>query len=190
MLYPLCLLYNIVFFVWSEHFIFNFIWPYFPPLAPARWRCWPGQPGSHTKLWGGLAHRLPPAEQDDWWLFPHSPKRHLPVPKRGRRRLRTQWCRSEREEGRSGGVAGLGPWHSRSHLLHSEGGHWCTVDDIHQTHPTCEVVRAARPPYCVRPGMPASVRPSNSANARGADVFLLTSIYPGLVPTLQVQFVL
>lgn len=127
---------------------------FFCPLAPARWHCWPRQSGTHTKLGGGLVHSLSPAEKDNWWLFTHSPKCHLSNPKQSRC-PRKQWCHSEREETWSRGVAGLGPWHSRSHYLYSEGCHLCTVDGVHQAHWTREVVCAARPPYCVRPGMQA-----------------------------------
>lgn len=136
----------------------NFIKPFFP-LASARWHCRPCQSGSHTELRGRLAGSVSPAEKEHRWLFTHSPKRHLFGPKRSccpRRR----WCHPEREDGWSRGVAGLGPWHSKSHFLSFEGHHWHTVDDVHQAHRTREVIRAARPPYCGRSGMQANRLPA------------------------------
>lgn len=138
-------------FLWRTFYILfkNFFF-----LASSKWHRRPCQSGSHTKLRGRLASSLSPAEKDNRWLFTHSPKRHLFGPKHSHC-PRRQWCHSEREDGRSRGVAGLGPWHSKSHFLYFVGHHWCTLDGAHQAHRTREVVRTPRPPYCVRPGMQA-----------------------------------
>lgn len=118
------------------------------------WHCWPSEPGSHTELWGRLACCLSTAEENNWWHFAHSPQRYLTITDHCSH-CSNWWCHPEGfwEDSWQRGVAGLGWWHSKPHHLPFKGHHWCTVDNIHPAHRTCQVICTSCSPYCAGLGV-------------------------------------